>query len=183
LFSAESATNPRVPGAPSFAHFAKGGIPRISLPTVAYPTLCEERKGWGTRLFVVLPAAPNTNRGLIEKSFLLRKPHTRRWLGPRSWKSGVLRVFCEGWDTTNLNASRRVSNEQVQKRGDNIEVPLLNEKFRLTLIVSTKVRFVIPTEHGEICGFLSFTHRLCEAPGTHNRARPDDAHDSHNFRS
>jgi hypothetical protein len=45
------------------------------------------------------------------------------------------------------------------------------------------VRFVIPTEHGEICGFLSFTHRLCEAPGTHNRARPDDAHDSHNFRS
>jgi hypothetical protein len=32
----------------SFAHFAKGGIPRISIPTVAYPTLCKERKGWGT---------------------------------------------------------------------------------------------------------------------------------------
>ena len=28
----------------------------ISIPTVAYPTLCKERKGWGTRLFVgVLP--------------------------------------------------------------------------------------------------------------------------------
>ena len=36
------------PGAPSFAFFAKGGIPRISIPTVAYPTLCEKRKGWGT---------------------------------------------------------------------------------------------------------------------------------------
>jgi hypothetical protein len=59
-------TESRVPGAPSFAHFAKGGIPRISIPTVAYPTLCQERKGWGTRLFVVLPTVPNTNRGLIE---------------------------------------------------------------------------------------------------------------------
>jgi hypothetical protein len=49
------------PGAPSFAFFAKGGIPRISIPTVAYPTLCKKRKGWGTRLFVVLPAVPNTN--------------------------------------------------------------------------------------------------------------------------
>jgi hypothetical protein len=50
----------------SFAFFAKGGIPRISIPTVAYPTLCKERKGWGTRPFVVLPAVPNTNLGLIE---------------------------------------------------------------------------------------------------------------------
>jgi hypothetical protein len=33
------------PGAPSFALFAKGGIPRISIPTVAYPILCQERKG------------------------------------------------------------------------------------------------------------------------------------------
>jgi hypothetical protein len=60
------------PGAPSFAFFAKGGIPRISIPTVAYPTLCKERKGWGTRLFVVLPAVPNTNGGLIENLFLIR---------------------------------------------------------------------------------------------------------------
>jgi hypothetical protein len=65
------------PGAPSFALFAKGGIPRISIPTVAYPTLCKKRKGWGTRLFVVLPAVPNTNRGLIENFFLIRKPHMR----------------------------------------------------------------------------------------------------------
>jgi hypothetical protein len=61
----------RAPGAPSFALFAEGGIPRISIPTVAYPTLCKERKGWGTRPFVVLPAVPNTNRGLIENLFLL----------------------------------------------------------------------------------------------------------------
>jgi hypothetical protein len=40
----------------SFAFFAKGGIPRISIPTVAYPTLCKERKGWGTRCFAALPA-------------------------------------------------------------------------------------------------------------------------------
>jgi hypothetical protein len=46
--------------------FAKGGIPRISIPTVAYPTLCKERKGWGTRPFVVLAAVPNANRSLIE---------------------------------------------------------------------------------------------------------------------
>jgi len=59
----------------SFALLAKGGIPRISIPTVAYPTLCQERKGWGTRLFVVLPAVSNTNRGLIENLFLIKKPH------------------------------------------------------------------------------------------------------------
>ncbi len=59
----------------SFALFAKGGIPRISIPTVAYPTLCQERKGWGTRLFLVLPAVSNTNRGLIENLFLIKKPH------------------------------------------------------------------------------------------------------------
>jgi hypothetical protein len=67
----------QIPGAPSFAFFAKGGIPRISIPTVAYPTLCKKRKGWGTRLFLVLPAVPNTNRGLIENLFLIRKAHTR----------------------------------------------------------------------------------------------------------
>jgi len=33
----------RSPGAPSFALFAKGGIPRISIPAVAYPTLCKKR--------------------------------------------------------------------------------------------------------------------------------------------
>jgi hypothetical protein len=27
--------------------------------------------GWGTRLFVVLPAVPNINGGLIEKLFLI----------------------------------------------------------------------------------------------------------------
>jgi hypothetical protein len=56
----------------SFALFAKGGIPRISIPTVAYPTLCKERKGWGTRLFVVLPAVPNTDGSLIRVCFLFR---------------------------------------------------------------------------------------------------------------
>ena len=35
--------------------------------------------------------------------FPYRKPHTLPWLGPRSRKSGVLRAFCEGWDTTNLD--------------------------------------------------------------------------------
>jgi len=113
-FSAESATNPRVPHPPgfpvklggvnelhaafliesrtrdhgwgraagnpgSFALFAKGGMPRISIPTVAYPTLCKERKGWGTRPFVVLPGVPNTNRSLIKELFLIRKPHEVRW--------------------------------------------------------------------------------------------------------
>jgi hypothetical protein len=38
------------PGCPILrALFAKGGIPRISTTTVAYPVLCKERKGWGTR--------------------------------------------------------------------------------------------------------------------------------------
>jgi hypothetical protein len=50
-------------------------MPPISIPTIAYPTLCKKRKGWGTRLFVVLPAVPSTNRGLIENVFLIRKPH------------------------------------------------------------------------------------------------------------
>ena len=52
---------PMDPGCPILALFAKGGIPRISIPTVAYPTLCKEREGWGTRPFVVLSAVPNTN--------------------------------------------------------------------------------------------------------------------------
>ena len=30
-------------------------------------------------------------------AFLIEKPHTLPWLGPRSRKSGVLRAFCEGW--------------------------------------------------------------------------------------
>jgi hypothetical protein len=42
----------------------------------------------GTRPFVVLPAVPNTNRGLIENLFLLRKPHTRPLVVRRSRKSG-----------------------------------------------------------------------------------------------
>jgi hypothetical protein len=74
----------------SFAFFAKGGIPRISIPTVAYPTLCQERKGWGTRLFVVLPAVPNTDNGLTENLFLIRKPHTEPCLGQCSRNSRVL---------------------------------------------------------------------------------------------
>jgi hypothetical protein len=41
--------------------------------------------------------------------FPYRKPHTLPWLGPRSRKSGVLRAFCEGWDTTNLDTDRRIS--------------------------------------------------------------------------
>jgi hypothetical protein len=92
------------PGGPSFALFAKGGIPRIWTPTVAYPILCKVRKGWGTRPFVVLPAVPNTNRG--DNLFLFRKPHTWLLWGLRSRKSGVLGVVCEGWDTTNLDAHR-----------------------------------------------------------------------------
>jgi hypothetical protein len=48
---------------------------------------------WGTRLFVVLPAVANTNRGLIENLFLIRKPHTRSCLVPRQ----EIRVrWCEG---------------------------------------------------------------------------------------
>jgi hypothetical protein len=42
------------------------------------PSLTGNPGGLGTRLFVVLPAVPNTNRGLIENLFLLRKPHEVR---------------------------------------------------------------------------------------------------------
>ena len=43
----------------------EGWDPRISIPTFAYPTLCKERKGWGTRRFMALPALPNMNRELV----------------------------------------------------------------------------------------------------------------------
>jgi hypothetical protein len=43
-------------------------------------------------LFVVLPAAPNTNGGLIENLFLIRKPHTRSCLVLRNRKSGYARA-------------------------------------------------------------------------------------------
>jgi hypothetical protein len=48
----------------SFARFAKGGIPRISIPTVAYPTLCKERKGWGTHCYCYPPASVVADRGV-----------------------------------------------------------------------------------------------------------------------
>jgi hypothetical protein len=49
-------------GAPSFALFAKGGIPRISMHAVAYPTLepKERVQGRGTRLVAALPTMLNT---------------------------------------------------------------------------------------------------------------------------
>ena len=53
-------------GCPILRAFCEGWDQQISTQAFAYPTLCKERKGWGTRLFVVLPAVPNTNRGLIE---------------------------------------------------------------------------------------------------------------------
>ena len=67
-------------GAPSFALFAKGGIPRISIPTVAYPTLYKERNGWGTRR-TQTPSA--TNRGSVI-------PQEKPWppSQPGLWQSG-----------------------------------------------------------------------------------------------
>jgi hypothetical protein len=52
-------------------------------------------------------------------AFLKRKPHTLPWLGPRSRKSGVLRAFGEGWDTTNLDTDLRVSHplQRTQRMG------------------------------------------------------------------
>jgi hypothetical protein len=56
----------------------KSGVPRIlcegwdsriSIQTFAYPTLCKERKGWGTRRLVALPSLPN----MIENLFLFSK--------------------------------------------------------------------------------------------------------------
>jgi hypothetical protein len=44
--------------------------------------------GWGTRLFVMLPAVPNTDDGLIENLFLISKPHT--------WPSTALRIANPG---------------------------------------------------------------------------------------
>jgi hypothetical protein len=66
------------PGAPSFAFFAKGGIPRISIPTVAYPTLCKKRKGWGTPFSWRFVNVTNTNRGLIENLVLIRSGDIRQ---------------------------------------------------------------------------------------------------------
>jgi hypothetical protein len=60
----------QIPGCPILRAFCEGWDTTNLIPTVAYPTLCKERKGWGTRLFVVLPAVPNTNRGLAENLFL-----------------------------------------------------------------------------------------------------------------
>ena len=48
-------------------------------------------------------------RGHETGLFLIRKPHTLPWLGLRSRKSGVLRVVCEGWDTTNLDTDALLS--------------------------------------------------------------------------
>jgi hypothetical protein len=65
---------------------------------------------------VVLPAVPNTNRGLIENLFLISRPPGVT--DPRDMKRGIscprqkvqptsgcpiLRAFCEGWDTTALH--------------------------------------------------------------------------------
>jgi hypothetical protein len=49
---------------------------------------------------VVLAAVPNTDDGLIENLFLLRKPHTTRWMVPRTGNSGISLVFREMWGAT-----------------------------------------------------------------------------------
>jgi len=68
---------PPTSGCPILRVLCEGWDPRISIPTFAYPTLCKERKGWGTRRFMALPAFPNMKRDL----FLLRKPHTWTLVG------------------------------------------------------------------------------------------------------
>ena len=68
----------QIPGCPILCAFRKGWD-TTNLDTgcrVSHPL--QMRKGWGTRLFVVLHAVPNTNRGLIENLFLIRKPHEAR---------------------------------------------------------------------------------------------------------
>jgi hypothetical protein len=45
---------------------------------------------------------PRLNRELVS----YQKAAHASMVGPRSRKSGVLRAFCEGWDTTNLDAHR-----------------------------------------------------------------------------
>jgi hypothetical protein len=57
--------------------FCEGWDSRILIQTFAYPTLCKERKGWGTRRLVALPALPNMNRELVSFQSLLASP-TRR---------------------------------------------------------------------------------------------------------
>jgi hypothetical protein len=52
-------------GAPSFAFFAKGGIHESRYKLSRIPTLCKERKGWGTRRFMARPALPNMKRELF----------------------------------------------------------------------------------------------------------------------
>jgi hypothetical protein len=47
-----------------------------------------------------------------------RKPHTLPWLGLRSEEIRVLRAFCEGWDTTNLDTDRRVSHPFAKNAKD-----------------------------------------------------------------
>jgi hypothetical protein len=74
----------------SFAFFAKGGI-TTNLDTgrrASHPL--QERKGWGTRLFVVLPAVTNTNRGLIEHLFLLSESRMK-FPAPQhsNWKTRI----------------------------------------------------------------------------------------------
>ena len=62
----------QISGCPILRAFCEGWDTTNLDTDVAYPTLCKERKGWGTRLFAVLPAVPNINGGLIENLFLLR---------------------------------------------------------------------------------------------------------------
>jgi hypothetical protein len=114
LSSAESATNLRVPHPSRFWRRVGYHEPRYRPSRI--PPFAKSGKGWGTRLFVVLPAVPNTHGGLIEELFLISHPPalpTHRgnetgfvWGSLRAndqWVPHISLVFREMWDTTSLH--------------------------------------------------------------------------------
>ena len=69
-------TSRRVPHPSRFLR--RVGYHEPSIPTLAYPTLCQERKGWGHPPFRGASCrVKHQPRGLIENLFLLRKRHSR----------------------------------------------------------------------------------------------------------
>ena len=76
-----------------------------------------------------------------------RKPHTLPWLGPRSRKSGVLRAFREGWDTTNLDTDRSVSHplQRTQRTPDSCHAAL-DKTARAPFYKERRMNFAQPSK-------------------------------------
>ena len=113
----ESATNPPGAGCPILRAFCEGWD-TTNLDTnrrLSHPLQRTQRMGHPP--FRGASCRANTNRGLIEKSFLLRKPHTRSCLMLRNRKSRYVEANVGHPSVTQVSLSRGLAQARCDPSG------------------------------------------------------------------